>query len=236
MDQPFYRLDGTPSPRSTAGGSKLPLGNCLMPPNRIAALSTVDLDRVLDIIDATTEAGRRDLALLGLTIHCLVRAGAIPSLKVHDYETHGGKRWLRLHAERPDSQLVPVHPVAAGYLDAYVLAANTVHGDDAPLFRPLAGPGGRVASLITGRDVLRTVRHRARAAGLTAGINTHTLRATGLALFLSEGGTWEEAKLQAGFHHDHQLARYADALATEMRTLPRSGTTTINSGNAQVEN
>ena len=236
MDQPLYPLHGFSSPRSTADRSKRPPGNGPMGPNRIEALSAAEVDRVLDAIETTTEAGRRDLALLGLIILCIVRAGAIPSLKVRDYEQHGGKRWLRLHAERPDSHLVPVHPVAAGYIDAYLLAAGTRDDDDVPLFRPLAGPAGMVATLATGRDVLRAVRQRARAAGITTSINTHTLRATGLALFLNEGGTWEEAKALVGYHHDHHLARYADALATDRRNSLRSGRKTNNSRNAPVEN
>jgi integrase len=118
---------------------------------------------------------------------------------------------------------VAVHPRAAFYLDAYLLATGAADSDDAPLFRPIVAPGEKVPILATRKDVMRAIRRRFREAGFTHGISAHLLRATGLSLMLNEGVSWEEAKAIAGFHHDHHLARYAGALASAGLRAPRPG-------------
>jgi uncharacterized protein YchJ len=72
-------------------GRVLPTANGSVLRSRFTALSATEVDQVIRTAHGTTEARRRDLALMGLTIHCLVRPGAIPGLRAKDCVRDGGK-------------------------------------------------------------------------------------------------------------------------------------------------
>lgn len=176
---------------------------------RPTVLSPAEVRRLLCSIDTTTATGLHDLAMLAVMIYCFVRPGAVPDLRVGDYERVGQRRWLRLHAETGRPNRVPVDHRAAAYLDAYLTVAGIGEDGEGRLFRRIAGSGAAGKRPATSKHVMRTVRELARAAGVSTEINIHMLRATGLAMFLAEGGTSEQVMAMTGIHNPSRLERYA---------------------------
>lgn len=196
-------------PVALAGGGTKPLPRTGKPGSRpLRVLSAAEVRRLLCCIETDAEEGLRDLAMLGLMIYCFVRAGALPALRVRDYERDGEDRSLRLNAGGSGERRIPVHHQAAAYLDAYLQVAGIAEDADGLLFRPARGHGRLRQRLATGGEILRMAKWRARMAGLSRAISGDTLRVSGIALFLEQGGTISQAKAMAGFRTDTLLLRY----------------------------
>ncbi len=146
--------------------------------------------------------------MIAVMIRCFVCPGAVPSLRVEDYEREGQRRWLRLHAETGRPNRVPVDRRAAAYLDAYLTVAGIGEDGEGRLFRRIAGSGGGGGRSATSKQVMRTVRELARAAGIAPMITARTLRTTGIMLFLRKGGTREQVMAMTGIHNPSRLERY----------------------------
>ena len=100
---------------------------------------------------------------------------------------------------------MPAHHLLEQYLDAYVTAAGLGAEKGTPLFRTL---GGRGRKLLTGdrmarQDARRMVVRRAQKAGLLTRIGCHSFRATGITVYLLNGGLLEYAQQMAA----HESAR-----------------------------
>jgi site-specific recombinase XerD len=99
---------------------------------------------------------------------------------------------------------MPTHHNLESYLDAYMLAAGLFRAKGTPLFRSADWHGGALTALSMHRiDVWRMIRRRAEKAGIDADMCCHPFRATGLANFLANGGTLENAQAMA----DHASPR-----------------------------
>ena len=110
-----------------------------------------------------------------------------------DVYLHGARRWIRLREKGGKEHAVPLHHQAEESLLAYVAAAGIAEG---PLFR--ATIGGRVTPRRIGRlAAWEMVKRRAREAGLPPDTTNHTFRATGITVYLENGGTIENARLIA---------------------------------------
>ena len=96
---------------------------------------------------------------------------------------------LRLFAdvmsEKSSSELVWLHHEAEAYLDAYIAAAG-IDDTEAPLFQSLYKGHKLTGEAISRRDVLRMVKERCIAAGLSEAFCNHTFRGTGMTVFLSK--------------------------------------------------
>ena len=67
-----------------------------------------------------------------------------------------------------------------------------------PLFRTAHGKTGQLtANALTPRDAWAMVQRRAEAAGIETAIGCHTFRATGITVYLENGGTLEKAQQMA---------------------------------------
>lgn len=83
--------------------------------------------------------GLRDRALIALKPYSFARVGAVASMKVGDYYQNGERWFIRLNEKGGKFHEVPVHHVAAEYLDAYLDAANIRSEPKSPLFRSTRG-------------------------------------------------------------------------------------------------
>ncbi len=163
-------------------------------------LSRHEVRTLLDSIDVTKIAGLRDRALIGVMLYAFGRVGAVVAMNAEDYCGHG-RRWLfRLHVKEGRLHEMPAHHKARQYMDAYLDRANIRKQQGNPLFRTL----DRRRRLTT-NDVLEMTKRRARRAGLGHWYRlcTHSWRATGLSLYLANGGTLRKAQQMA----DHSSAR-----------------------------
>src|SRR3546814_13025527 len=80
----------------------------------------------MDVIDATTPAGLRDRALIGLMVYSFARIGAALAMRVEDVFVQNRRLWVRLHEKGGKRHEMPCHPNLENYL------ADYLHGCDFP--------------------------------------------------------------------------------------------------------
>jgi len=159
---------------------------------------------LIDAIDVSSLPGLRDRALIGLMVYTFARVGAAISMKVEDFFVQGRRGWVRLHEKGGKEHEMPTHHNLDRYLEEYIRAAGI--GDDrkSPLFRTTRGRSGELTdNSLLQSDVWRMIRRRALAAGIKTEIGCHTFRATGITVYLKNGGKLEIAKQMAA----HESAR-----------------------------
>ena len=107
---------------------------------------------------------------------------------------------------------MPAHHNAETYSDAYIAAAGIAEQNKGPLFRR----ADRTGLLTLSRtDVLRMVKRRAKGASLPYSTCCHTFRATGIAAYLENGGTLENAQAIAA-HESPRTRKVYDRTADEI--------------------
>ncbi len=164
---------------------------------RTPVLAADQARHLLDSIDITTVTGLRDRALIAIMVYTFGRVSAVVSMEIDDYHFHGKRRWVRLHEKGAKEHAVPVHHRAEEYLDAYLEAAGLV-GLRGSLFRVVDRHGQTTDRAMTRRLAWEMVKRRASAAGLPGDTTNHTFRATGITVYLENGGTIENARNIAG--------------------------------------
>ena len=168
-------------------------------------LSVEDARKLLDSIDISHVVGLRDRALIGLMIYSFARVSAVISMRVEDYYQKDQRWWIRLHEKRGKFHELPLHHVAQEYLDAYINQAGVADNKKQMLFRTAKGNSRCLTENQMNRtDALLMSKRRARDAGLSDSISCHTFRATGITLYLRNGGTVEQAQAIAA--HDSPQA------------------------------
>ena len=134
-------------------------------------------------------------------------------MQVRDFYQQG-RRWkVRLHEKGGKLHEMWCHHNLEEYLFAYIEAAKIGDEKATPLFRSAVGKTRQLT--VNGLDrhnVYDMVRRRSLAAGITANIGCHSFRATGITLYMENGGTIGEAQ---------KLANHADPRTTKL--YDRSG-------------
>jgi site-specific recombinase XerD len=161
--------------------------------------------RLIDSIDVSTIVGLRDRALIALLIYSFARISAALQMDVDDYYPQGKRWWVRLHEKGGKQHEMPAHHLLEHYLDDYVTAAGLAGQKNVPLFRTLGGRGRKelTADRMTRQDARRMIVRRAKKAGLLTRIGCHSFRATGITVYLLNGGLLEYAQQMAA----HESAR-----------------------------
>lgn len=161
--------------------------------------------RLIDSIDVSTIVGVRDRALIALLIYSFARISAALQMDVDDYYPQGKRWWVRLHEKGGKQHEMPAHHLLEHYLDEYVTAAGLTGQKNVPLFRTLGGRGRKelTGDRMTRQDARRMIVRRAKAAGLLTRIGCHSFRATGITVYLLNGGLLEYAQQMAA----HESAR-----------------------------
>ena len=172
-------------------------------------LTAEEARQLLDSIDDSTIAGKRDRALIATMLFTFARIGAVTDMDIEDYEQRGRRMWINLREKGGKRHAVPVHHKLEAFLDEYVLAAGIGHETKMPLFRSLNRRRQLTSRRLHRREVLAMVKRRALAAGLPRTIGCHTMRATGITAYLSNGGLLEHAQRIAA-HSSSQTTRLYD--------------------------
>ena len=116
-------------------------------------------------------------------------------MRVRDYYPNGKRWWIRLHEKGGKFHEVPAHHNAEVYLDDYLQTAGIKNDKDGPLFRTSRGKTRKLTESSMHRvDVYRMIKRRAKAASISEGICCHTFRATGITVYMENGGTLENAQ------------------------------------------
>ncbi len=179
-------------------------------------LSAPEMKRYLENIDTSDIIGLRDRALIGLMAYSFGRVSAVAGMKVKDYFPKGRRYFIRLHEKNGKEHEVPVHHKADEYLHAYVEAAGIGEEKNAPLFQTVAGRSKKLTGNAMDRvDVFKMVRRRALEAGIKGGISPHTFRATGITVYLENGGALEHAQ-QIAAHESSRTTKLYDRRSDEV--------------------
>jgi len=164
-----------------------------------------DARTLIDSIDVAKIAGLRDRALIGVMIYSFARVGATLKMDVEDVYRNNRRYWIRLHEKGGKYHEMPLHHNAEKYLLEYMEAAGLHRGT--PLFRTLSRKRQLTESRMLREDAWKMIRRRARKAGVTAEICSHTMRATGITEYMRNGGTLERAQ---------QMAAHASSRTTSL--------------------
>jgi site-specific recombinase XerD len=172
---------------------------------KTSVLDGDEAKKLIDSIDVSTIVGLRDRALIALLVYTFARVSAALHMNVEDYYPQGKRWWVRLHEKGGKQHEMPAHHMLERYLDEYVTAAGIGGDKDSPLFRTLGGRGRTqlTSSRMARQDARRMIVRRAVQAGIITSIGCHTFRATGITVYLLNGGLLEYAQQMAA----HESAR-----------------------------
>lgn len=172
--------------------------------------------QLLDSIDTSTVVGLRDRALIAVMAFSFARVSAVTNMQVRDYFLNGKRSWIRLHEKGGKLHEVPAHHKAEEYVDEYLAAAGIGSDKASPLFRSAPGHSGFLsANRFSRNDAFRMIKRRVRAAGLSDRICCHTFRATGITVYLENGGTIEKAQ-QIAAHESPRTTKLYDRTNDEL--------------------
>ncbi len=177
------------NPAISVRGPKYVLKKGLTP-----VLTSGEARHLLNSIDTTTIIGLRDRALIAVMAFSFARISATLGMRVKDYYSQMGHGWFRLHEKGGKLHLVPAHPKAECYLNAYLAAAGIADDKTGPLFRSVDRHRQLTGRPMAAIGALKMIKRRARAASLPETIGCHTFRATGITAYLEGGGTIEGAQ------------------------------------------
>jgi site-specific recombinase XerD len=160
--------------------------------------------QLLDSIDVSTAVGLRDRAFIALLIYTFARVSAAVGMTVADYYVQGRRSWVRLHEKGGKRHEMPAHHLLETYMDAYLADTGLAADKAAPLFPTAAGKTGKLTEHRMARqDARRMICRRAAAAGIATELGCHSFRATGITVYLKNGGLLEHAQQMAA----HESAR-----------------------------
>lgn len=156
-----------------------------------------DARALLDSIDTTTDAGKRDYAMILLSITAGLRIIEMQRANIGNMETLAGEHVLFIQGKGHDEadtykKLTP--EVYAAIMD--YLNTRSTKDAAAPLFASTGNRsnGGRLAE----PSISRIIKDRLRAAGYdTHRISAHSLRHTSVTFLLEAGATIQEAQHHA---------------------------------------
>lgn len=175
--------------------------------------------QLIDSIPTDSFIGLRDRALIGLMVYSFARVGAVCGMQVADYFNQGRRAFFRLHEKGGKFHVVPAHHKAEQLMDAYLEATGLRLEPQTPLFRSCSGrTKDLTARALSRTDAFRMIRRRALAAGIDGRVCCHTFRATGITVFLENGGDLETAAEIAAHESPRTTKLYdrtSDALSLE---------------------
>jgi len=161
-------------------------------------LSAAEVRQVLDAIDVETEIGLRDRALIALLLYTFARIGAALRMRVEDVFVQERRRWVRLHEKGGKQHRMPCHHSLEEYLLDYLERTGLAIQPKRPLF-PTRDRQMRALSdrPLSQREALAMIRRRMKAAGIDVPAGCHSFRASGITVYLENGGTLERAQKMA---------------------------------------
>ncbi len=179
-------------------------------------LDAEEARQLLDSIDTSTPVGLRDRALIALMVYSFARIGAALGMKVADVYTQNRRLWVRLREKGGKRHEMPCHHNLEDYLIAYIDGARLRNDTNGVLF----GTIGRGTNKLTRTPLAQANAHamiqrRMSAAGIATKAGNHSFRATGITVYLKNGGTLEKAAAMAN-HSSTRTTQLYDRRHDEM--------------------
>ncbi|WP_147474626.1 tyrosine-type recombinase/integrase, partial [Pseudomonas savastanoi] len=95
--------------------------------------------QLLEAPDTETLKGLRDRAILAVLLYHGLRREEAAQLHTQDLQERRGIKHLRVHGKGSKIRFLPLHPVAAERIHAYLEQDNERAANPGPLFRSLRG-------------------------------------------------------------------------------------------------
>ncbi|BCS46602.1 MULTISPECIES: tyrosine-type recombinase/integrase [Pseudomonas syringae group genomosp. 2] len=144
---------------------------------RTPALGDHQAKQLLDAPDTETLKGLRDRAILALLLYHGLRREEAAQLKTVDLQDRRGIKHLRVHGKGSKIRFLPLHPVAAERIYAYLERDVGRDAAPGPLFRSMRGI--TTGAGVTANGLYTIVAQWARVAGIEVErLGVHGLRAT----------------------------------------------------------
>jgi site-specific recombinase XerD len=141
------------------------------------ALGDHQAKALLEAPDPDTLKGQRDRAILAVLLYHGLRREEAALLRMADILERRGIKHLRIHGKGGKLRFVPLHPVAAERIHAYLERDSQREPGHGPLFRSLRGR--TTGAGVSANGIYTVVAHWAHAAGINVeGLGVHGLRAT----------------------------------------------------------
>ena len=173
-------------------------------------LTADEAKELIENIDTSTVIGLRDQALIAVMLYSFSRVSAVVGMRVSDLFVVGRRNWIRLAEKGGKCHEVPVHHKAEEYLHAYLESAGIKEEGKSPLWRSTRGRSQQLTTKGMSRvDAYRMIQRRALKAGMDAAMCCHTFRATGITVFLENGGAIETAA-QIAAHESPRTTKLYD--------------------------
>jgi site-specific recombinase XerD len=161
-------------------------------------LDAAETRALLDRIDTSTVVGLRDRALIGLMVYSFARIGAALGMTVEDVFTQNRRLWVRLREKGGKRHAMPCHHNLEEYLTAYLDGAGLRSDPKGPLFRTIGrGTGQLTRTVLPQANAYAMIGRRAAGAGIATKLGNHSFRATGITVYLKNGGMLEKAAAMA---------------------------------------
>jgi integrase/recombinase XerC len=180
-------------------------------PHTIPAHLTVgEMNRLLEMPDASTPLGRRDRAILELFYASGLRLGELVGLAVEDVDL--SQRMVRVLGKGRKQRLVPFNSTTASAIRRYLKdrASSPHRGMRAPLF--LNYRGGRLSA----RSVDRLVRRYVAECNARFGISPHALRHSFATHLLANGADLRAIQELLGHARLSTTQRYTHVNAAQL--------------------
>ena len=179
-------------------------------------LSAEEVRAVLDAIDVDTEIGLRDRALIALLLYTFARIGAALRMRGEDVFSQERRLWARLHEKGGKQHRMPCHHTLEVYLLDYMERTGLAAEPKRMLFptrdRQTRELGERA---LTQREALSMIGRRLKAAGINVPAGCHSFRATGITVYMENGGTLERAQKMAA-HSSPRTTKLYDRTADKI--------------------
>ncbi len=162
-------------------------------------LSAEEVRHLFESIDTSTLIGQRDRALLAALLYTFGRISAVVGMNTRDVFVQNRRTWLRLKEKGGKAHEMPAHHLLDDYLHDYMQITGTHNKSKVPLFQSTGrGKGGQ----LTGRRLSRQeaydmVNRRLQQASIKTKAGNHTFRASGITIYLKNGGQLEHAQQMA---------------------------------------
>lgn len=165
---------------------------------KTAVLSRDEVRALLDNIDLSTPVGLRDRALITLLLCTFARVGAALQMTVADVYRQERGLWVRLKEKGGKQHQMPCNHMLEEHLLDYLEACGFRDEPKHVLF----STWDRKEKCLSDRalyqsDVHAMIRRRLRAAEIDVPAGCHSFRATGITVYLDNGGTLERAQKMA---------------------------------------
>lgn len=132
--------------------------------------------------------------------------GAVTGMCVRDYHHVGRRSRIRLLEKGGKHHEAPAHHALQAHVDAN-LASAELQEPTPPLFQTVTRQRALGIRAMTPRDVQRMLARRARQARVAGSFSPHSFHATGITIYLGNGGTVE---------HAQRIAAHASPRTTKM--------------------